>query len=81
IISGNEKSQFTTSENLLRIWGVQGYDSVAMVEKTTKLAKRLTDPKRVYAELGIAKDVALSDRKGPVWLDVPMDIQSQRCDL
>ncbi|MBF4280423.1 thiamine pyrophosphate-binding protein, partial [Vibrio anguillarum] len=52
IISGNEKSQFTTSENLLRIWGVQGYDSVAMVEKTTKLAKRLTDPKRVYAELG-----------------------------
>lgn len=33
VISGNEKSVFTTEENDLRIWGVQGYDSVAMVEK------------------------------------------------
>ncbi|OCH37513.1 thiamine pyrophosphate-binding protein [Aliivibrio fischeri] len=81
IISGNEKSQFTTSENDLRIWGVQGYDSIAMVEKTTKLAKRLVDAEQVYADLENAKNIALSDRKGPVWLDIPMDIQTQQCQL
>lgn len=81
IISGNEKSQFTTQENQLRIWGVQGYDSVAMVEKTTKLAKRLLVAETVYTDLEHAKSTALSDRKGPVWLDIPMDVQAKKCRL
>lgn len=81
IISGNEKSQFTTEDNDLRVWGVQGYDSVAMVEKTTKLAKRLVDAESVYSDLEYAKEVTLSGRKGPVWLDIPMDIQTQKCDF
>lgn len=81
IISGNEKSQFTTEDNDLRVWGVQGYDSVAMVEKTTKLAKRLVDAESIYSDLEYAKEVTLSGRKGPVWLDIPMDIQTQKCEL
>ena len=32
IISGNENSKYTYPENPLRIWGVQGYDSVEMVK-------------------------------------------------
>ena len=36
VIAGNENSKFTHTDNPLRIWGVQGYDTVAMVEKVTK---------------------------------------------
>ncbi|MGF1730493.1 thiamine pyrophosphate-binding protein [Photobacterium kasasachensis] len=81
VISGNEKSVYTTDENDLRIWGVQGYDSVAMVEKTTKHAKRLVEAEKVYHELEHARDIALSGRKGPVWLDIPMDIQAKKIAL
>ena len=35
IIAGNENSKFTKSDNPLRMWGVQGYDSVDMVRKIT----------------------------------------------
>lgn len=80
IIAGNEKSTFTKTENDLRIWGVQGYDSVAMYKKITKYSKRLTQPENVYKELGKAKSETLSGRKGPVWLEVPMDVQASKAD-
>jgi len=81
IISGNEKSIFTTVENDLRIWGVQGYDSVAMVEKVTKSAKRITDGALVYKELELSVHTALEGRKGPIWLDIPMDTQTQMVEM
>jgi len=33
VIAGNENSKFTKLDNPLRMWGVQGYDSVDMVKK------------------------------------------------
>ena len=80
IISGNEKSVFTKDENELRIWGVQGYDSVDMVKKVTKYAKRLIDAESIYQELELARDTTLEGRKGPIWLDIPMDIQTQQVE-
>ena len=80
IISGNEKSTYTTDKNELRIWGVQGFDSIDMVKKVTKNAKRLMNSQSVYQELELAKDTALQGRKGPVWLDIPMDIQTQQVE-
>jgi acetolactate synthase-1/2/3 large subunit len=76
IISGNENSKFTTPENELRIWGVQGYDSVEMVRKVTKYAQRVMEPKDIHYELAHAYETAKTGRPGPVWLDVPMNIQS-----
>lgn len=76
VISGNENSKFTTEDNPLRIWGVQGFDSVAMVSKVTKYAARVTDPKKVRAELEKAYHVARTGRPGPCWLDIPMNVQS-----
>jgi len=81
IIAGNEKSVFTKTENDLRIWGVQGYDSVSMYEKITKYSKRLTQPELVYKELENARSETLADRKGPVWLEVPMDIQAAKAEM
>ena len=78
IISGNENSKFTTAENPLRIWGVQGYDCVQMVEKVTKYASRVMDPNTISAELHQCHDVSLAGRPGPVWLDVPMNVQAAK---
>lgn len=80
IISGNENSRFTREDNPLRIWGVQGYDSSGVVDKVTKHQVRATDPKRVVYELEKALHIAGSGKPGPVWVDIPMDMQSTRID-
>ncbi|EDM25192.1 predicted thiamine pyrophosphate enzyme [Lentisphaera araneosa HTCC2155] len=81
IICGNEKSIYCNpTTNPLRIWGIQGFDSIAMVEKVTKYAKRVTDPLQINLELDKAKHIALEGRKGPTWLEIPMDIQGMTVD-
>ncbi len=76
IISGNENSRFTSAENPLRIWGVQGYDSTSMVQKVTKYTKRIMNPLEIQAELEKAYSISSTGRPGPVWIDVPMNIQA-----
>jgi acetolactate synthase I/II/III large subunit len=80
IISSNENSRFTRSENPLRIWGIQGYDSTEMVRKVTKYAKRVMDPAKVVYELEKAYYIAQHDRPGPCWIDIPMDVQAALVD-
>jgi acetolactate synthase-1/2/3 large subunit len=80
IISGNENSKFIDIHKDLRMWGVQGYDSSLMVDKVTKYAGRVTDPKEITKELNKAYDITTEGRPGPVWLDIPMNIQSAVVD-
>ena len=81
IIAGNENSKFTKAENPLRMWGVQGYDSVEMVKRITKYAQRVTDPKLAVYEIQKAAFIALDQRPGPCWIEIPMDIQSNRIEV
>jgi acetolactate synthase-1/2/3 large subunit len=76
VISGNENSRFTSAENPLRIWGVQGYDSTKMVEGVTKWTQRIMQPEKVLDVVSRAYSIAGAPRQGPVWIDVPMNIQS-----
>lgn len=76
IISGNENSKFTDETNPLRVWGVQGYDSSAMVAKVTKYSSRLQQPEAILQELEKAYYLAGSGKPGPVWLDIPMNLQA-----
>lgn len=80
VIAGNEHSLHTKTNNPLRMWGIQGYDSVHMVEKVTKYAVRVTDPLNVVYELQKSAHIALDQRPGPVWIEIPMDIQSSIVD-
>jgi acetolactate synthase-1/2/3 large subunit len=80
IVSGNENSRFTRPDNPLRIWGVQGYDSSGVVEKVTKYSVRVKDPAEVLYELEKGYHIALAGKPGPVWIDIPMDIQAARID-
>jgi acetolactate synthase I/II/III large subunit len=58
------------------MWGVQGYDSLQMVEKVTKFTDRVLDPNDTIYILDKAIEIALNGRPGPCWIDIPMNIQS-----
>lgn len=76
IISGNENSKHTKTSNNLRIWGVQGFDVVYMVKKITKWSCRLIDPYLALSTISNAFDISVDQRPGPVWIDIPMNIQT-----
>jgi len=60
----------------LRQLGDQEADIVTIVSSITKCAMMLTEPTRVRYELEKCLHLALSGRPGPVWLDVPVDVQA-----
>lgn len=80
VIAGNENSKYTVPYSPLRMWGVQGYDSVHMVEKVTKYSNRVTSKEDVLYEIERACYLSTNGRPGPVWLEIPMDIQSSQAD-
>lgn len=80
VIAGNENSKFTKPESPYRMWGVQGYDSVDMVHKVTKYAHRVASPDQAVFELKKAAHIALDQRPGPCWIEIPMDIQASRIE-
>lgn len=65
---------------LLRQLGDQETDIVSIVTPITKYAKTVTDPFDIKYELDKAIDIALDGRPGPVWLDIPLDIQGAVID-
>ena len=60
----------------LRYRGIQEYQIVPSIKNMTKYAVMITDPLSVRAEVNKAIDISMSGRRGPVWLDIPLDIQS-----
>lgn len=82
-ISGNVKrSTCTHSAGVtgLRQFGVQELDIIPVVTSLCKYAAHLTKPEMVRYELEKAVSIAKSGRPGPVWLDIPMDVQSAFID-
>ena len=80
VIAGNENSKHTLSHSPYRMWGVQGYDSVDMIKKVSKYAYRVTESSKIVYELQKAAYISLDQRPGPVWIEIPMDIQSSTLD-
>lgn len=76
IISGNENSKYFDLHKDLRMFGVQGYHSAKVVEEVTKYSSQVTDAKKTIAELEKGYAITTEGRPGPVWIDVPMNIQS-----
>jgi acetolactate synthase I/II/III large subunit len=79
-ISGQNKvgetSRFTGIP--VRTYGQQEADVIPIVESITKYAVMITDPKEIVYEVQKAIHLATTGRKGPVWIDVPLDIQNMR---
>lgn len=64
----------------LRQLGDQEADIVSMVTPITKYAKTIYNPLDVKYEIDKAIAIALDGRPGPVWLDVPLDVQGAIVD-
>lgn len=69
-----ETTHFTGLE--IRTYGQQEADIVELVSPITKYAVMITDPATIGYELDKAIHAATSGRPGPVWLDIPLDLQS-----
>jgi acetolactate synthase-1/2/3 large subunit len=75
-ISGQVQTKHLTGESGLRYKGSQEVDILSMVEHITKYSVTVKDPSKIKIYLGAAIHAAMTGRKGPVWLDIPLDIQS-----
>lgn len=78
IVSGQVKRETTTwscSEIGLRQLGDQEFDIVNSVSNMTKYAVMITNPQEIAYHLEKAIFLALNGRGGPVWLDIPLDVQ------
>jgi acetolactate synthase-1/2/3 large subunit len=64
----------------LRQLGDQEADIVRMVSGITKYAVLVDDPQTIRYHLEKAWFLASSGRPGPVWLDIPVDVQSAQID-
>jgi acetolactate synthase-1/2/3 large subunit len=79
IISGQvplNQSLGSLKDIKLRQLGVQECDIISMVKPITKYAIQITDANNVISCLEKAYNEATTGRKGPVWLDIPLDVQS-----
>lgn len=64
----------------LRTKGVQEINIVDIVKPITKYAVMITDPLTIRYHLEKALYLALNGRPGPVWIDIPADIQNEDVD-
>ncbi|NBP01901.1 MAG: thiamine pyrophosphate-binding protein [Proteobacteria bacterium] len=76
VIAGQEQSYYVEAYEGMRMYGVQGFDSVDTYKNYTKLSVRLTKD-NLQESLVDAMQVVKDDRPGPVYLEVPFDVQSQ----
>ena len=78
VISGQCRYNTTVAEAglPLRQRGIQEFNIVDTVKTMTKYAKMVIDPLEIKREVQKAYDIAMSGRRGPVWLDIPQNVQS-----
>lgn len=82
VVSGQVKFETVvrSTELPLRQLGDQEVDITRMVASCTKYAVMVTDPRSIRYHLERALHLATSGRPGPVWLDVPMNVQGTLID-
>lgn len=77
IISGQVKTTDIKKHLKLRQQGVQGANILKMVDHITKFSISLTRKSNVNVILNKCISIAKSGRAGPVWLEVPLDVQAK----
>jgi acetolactate synthase-1/2/3 large subunit len=82
VVSGQVKRETTIASTglPLRQLGDQEVDIIPVVTPITKYAVSVTDPGSIRYHLEKALFLALDGRPGPVWIDVPIDVQAASVD-
>ncbi len=81
-ISGNNPLSENTAYTKIpvRSYGSQEANIIPIVSSITKYAVMLTDARKIAYELEKAFYLADEGIKGPVWIDIPLDIQDKRIE-
>lgn len=80
VLSGQVKRADLLRGTPLRQKGVQEVDIVSIVAPITKYAVMIERPEDIRRELERAAFLARTGRAGPVWIDVPLDVQGAPID-
>jgi acetolactate synthase-1/2/3 large subunit len=75
VLSGQAKRADLKGTSGVRQMGVQEVDIVSMVSAITKYAVTVMEPSDIRYHLEKAVHLARTGRPGPVWLDLPLDVQ------
>ncbi len=81
-ISGQNKLHETVAYTgkHIRTWGSQEANIIPVVKPITKYANIITDASKIGEEMDKAIYYATHGVKGPVWLDIPVDVQNMRVE-
>ena len=82
VLSGQVKRETTlwSTDVPLRQLGDQEFPIIDSVQNMTKYAVMVTEPDDILYHLEKAWFLANNGRKGPVWLDIPLDVQAAKVE-
>ncbi|GAB6183706.1 thiamine pyrophosphate-binding protein [Thermodesulfovibrio hydrogeniphilus] len=80
IISGQVKRSDLMKNRGVRQIGVQEVDIVSIVKPITKYAVTVMEPEEIKYYLDKAIHIAKNGRPGPVWIDIPLDVQGAKIE-
>ena len=81
VISGQVEKIYTADNYKklnIRTIGTAEFSVTRLLKNITKYSVKLTNPKLCLYEIQKAIHIAKSGRPGPVWVEIPMDIQSTK---
>lgn len=76
VVSGQVKRQDMINNQGIRQQGMQELDIISIVKPITKYAALVDEPQMIRYHIEKALYEATHGRKGPVWLDIPLDVQA-----
>ncbi|MGO9109570.1 MAG: thiamine pyrophosphate-binding protein [Thermoguttaceae bacterium] len=80
VVSGQVRRDLIADYSRLRSRGPQEGNVVGMARPVTKFARTIMDPASIRRNLEEALHLAQSGRPGPVWIDIPLDVQGSMID-
>lgn len=75
-ISGQVKRSDRIGKSGVRQMGSQEVEIVPIVQSLTKFAQTIDNPDEIRYALEKAYYLAMHGRRGPVWIDIPLDVQA-----
>jgi acetolactate synthase-1/2/3 large subunit len=80
VLSGQVRQDLIADYTKIRQFGPQEGNVIDMAKPVTKYAVSLRDPKRIRYEMERAWHEMTSGRPGPVWVEIPLDVQGSQID-
>lgn len=80
VIVGQNRQDIIADYTVQRQYGPQEANTLDMARPITKYAARVSDPADIRKHLDLAFHHALVGRPGPVWLEIPLDVQGAMID-